>query len=221
MKPLLFEYLSKADIDWAFCGGIAIDIFVGHQTRNHKDLDIAVFWDQRTQLLEYLLNSGCWRIFEPENGLLREITCLENDFMRNDNLWCISRDSTAYRIELMHDNFYDITTTRKHQDSLDFIEFLFNKRIGNEFLYKRDNTIRHTDPILSDPFGYPYLSPEIVLLYKSVFVRYLNSTLPSDVDMVNDYRHDFDAAFPLLDALQKDWLKVTLATVYPEGHEWD
>jgi len=83
------SYLSNINLDWAVCGGDAIDMFVGHKTRDHKDIDIAVFWDQRDSLLVYLLQ-GNWRIFEPENDLLREVTCLDDDLKRNDNLWCIS-----------------------------------------------------------------------------------------------------------------------------------
>lgn len=219
MKAKLFSYLSNINLDWAVCGGDAIDMFVGRKTRDHKDIDIAVFWDQRDRLLAYLLQ-GNWRIFEPENGLLREITCLDDDLKRNDNLWCISRGSAAYQIDRKHDRFFNITTSRKHQDSLDFIEFLFNKRIGNQFIYKRDSNIKHSHAILHDDSGIPYLTPELVLLYKSIFVRYIDSSLPSDMDMVKCYRHDFDVASPMLSGQQKYWLASALKLSYPHGHEW-
>ncbi|MFD2613169.1 nucleotidyltransferase domain-containing protein [Paenibacillus gansuensis] len=41
------------------CGGAAIDLFVGRKTRIHKDLDIAVFWEDRNLIVEMMLNSGC------------------------------------------------------------------------------------------------------------------------------------------------------------------
>ena len=219
MQTILFSYLFNANIDWAVCGGYAIDIFVGHKTRDHKDIDIAVFWDQRDNLLGYLLQRD-WRIFEPEGGLLREVTCLDDDLKRNDNLWCISRETTAYQIDPKQDNFFYITTLRKHQDSLDFIEFLFNKRVEDQFIYKRNPNIRHDKAILHDNSGIPYLAPEIVLLYKSIFVRYIDSPLSCDIDMVNCYRHDFEVAFPLLDKKQKQWLASALNLSYPNGHEW-
>lgn len=219
MNAELFEYLSGAKIDWAVCGGSAIDLFAGRETREHKDLDVAVFWDQRERLLKYLLQ-GNWRIFEPENGLLREVTSLNDDFQRNDNLWCIAKSSSAYRIVLEHDNFFSITTSRKHQDCFDFVEFLFNRRSGNQFLYKRNHSIQHARPILHDTSGIPYLAPELVLLYKSIFVRYTNSSSPSDMDMVSCYRHDFHTALHLLDNCQKQWLTTALKLSYPSGHEW-
>jgi len=219
MKATLFSYLSNANIDWAICGGDAIDMFVGHKTRDHKDIDIAVFWDQRDRLLTYLLQ-GEWRIFEPENGLLREVTCIDDDFKRSDNLWCISKRTTAYEITSKYNNFFHITTSRKHQDSLDFMEFLFNKRVDNQFVYKRNSNIKHDNAILHDNSGIPYLAPELVLLYKSIFVRYIDSNLPSEEDMVNCYRHDFNVTFPLLNSKQKLWLASALKSTYPKGHEW-
>jgi hypothetical protein len=32
--------------DWCLCGGWAVDAWLGHQTREHKDVDIAVFEDE-------------------------------------------------------------------------------------------------------------------------------------------------------------------------------
>lgn len=47
------EFLSNHGFDWYVCGGGAIDVFLGKQTRKHKDLDIAVFWEDRIQSLLY------------------------------------------------------------------------------------------------------------------------------------------------------------------------
>ena len=215
----LYKYMEGAGVDWAVCGGHAIDLFIGRQTRDHQDVDVAVFWDQRERLLNYLLTGG-FRIFEPENGLLREVTGAEDNFRRNDNLWCIAGDSPAYKIERDHANFYRITTRRRHQDTLDFIEFLFNRRNGDQFIYKRDKSITHESAILRSGAGMPYLAPELVLLYKSVFIRSAESRDPADIDRVSRCRHDFAAAAPLLDERRKCWLEHALRISYPNGHEW-
>lgn len=106
----LSSYLSKVPIRWAVCGGSAIDLFLGRQSRSHKDLDVSIFWDQRQVLLIYLLQEGSFRIFEPEEGLLREITSLEEDFQRNDNLWCIQKGSDAYQITPVKEGHYAVST---------------------------------------------------------------------------------------------------------------
>lgn len=47
----MFELLKKSsssikknlDAQWCFCGGWALDLFMGEETRPHKDLDIMIF----------------------------------------------------------------------------------------------------------------------------------------------------------------------------------
>lgn len=219
MLTQLATYLAPAGIDWAICGGTAIDLFAGHPSRQHKDLDVAVFWDQRDALLRHLLASG-WRVFEPEGGLLREITCPADDFQQNHNLWCVAGTSSPYRIEHVRDAFFNIETTRAHQDALDFIEFLFSHRREGQLLYRRDPRIRHPRPFLRNSSGIPYLVPELALLYKSVFVRDLGSTQPADVETIAHCRHDFALALPHLDSAQRQWLAAALRLTHPGGHEW-
>lgn len=37
---LLNDYLRNIEVDYAICGGGAIDLFIGQKTRSHKDLDV-------------------------------------------------------------------------------------------------------------------------------------------------------------------------------------
>jgi hypothetical protein len=57
----------------------------------------------------------------------------------------------------------------------------------------------------------PFLSPEIVLLYKST---YLNNT------GVSDHSHDFTVSLPFLELEQRKWLKKALEIVHSNNHEW-
>ncbi|MGM0882346.1 MAG: nucleotidyltransferase domain-containing protein [Bacillota bacterium] len=43
-------HLSDHGFDWHVCGGGAIDVFLNKKTRIHKDLDIAVFWEDRNSI---------------------------------------------------------------------------------------------------------------------------------------------------------------------------
>lgn len=211
--------MDRIGARWAICGGDAIDLFVGRDTRLHKDIDIAVFWEDRKLLINNFINNG-WRIFEPDNGLLREITSIENDLYTEDNLWCIKSDVNSYDIENIHGDFYKIVTDRKHQDKLDFIELLFNSYEDDLFIYKRNSNIRLAHAIQCTQEDVPYLAPEMVLLYKSIFTRYLESERESDIEMIANYRHDFDVSTPLLNDEQRNWLKNALSISYPNGHEW-
>jgi hypothetical protein len=207
--------------EWAICGGDAIDLFVGKDTRLHKDIDIVVFWKDRKILIESFFYNG-WRVFEPNRGMLREILSIQDDLCIEDNLWCIKCDTNSYNIENVYDNFYRVTTKRKSQDVLDFVELLFNKKEDDLFLYKRNTNLNLNlyNAIHYIKENIPYLAPEMVLLYKSIFIRGLDSNKKEDIEMVANYRHDFDVSILLLNENQRNWLKDALNISFPDGHEW-
>jgi len=215
------SFFNQCNITWAICGGIAIDLFIGKQTRLHKDLDISVFWEDRDIIIEYMLNNQ-WTVFEPDNGKLREITSVSNDYRTIDNIWCLSKHNKTYTIEHLNDNYYDITCNTQNQDNFDFIEFLFNTKKDNQFLYKRNHNITLTlkDSLKTNKEGIPYLSPELVLLYKSTFINYLTSQDLDIIKLVNNYRHDFNVCKNHMSKNQLTWLINALKISYPAGHEW-
>ena len=215
----LKNLMDAIGVDWAVCGGDAIDLFVGKQTRLHKDIDVAIRWEDRDKVIQGFLNRQ-WRVFEPDNGRMREITTLEEDLRTEDNLWCIRPDTDSYTIVSKHDNYYEITTDRNNQTVLDYVEVLFNRIADGYFLYKRNPVIKLRDYLYCSPSGIPFLAPEMVLLYKSIFVRYLESPELNLIDMVKNYRHDFRVANEKMNTGQRLWLKDALQIAYPKGHEW-
>ena len=53
-----------------------------------------------------------------------------------------------------------------------------------------------------------YFAPELVLLYKSTDL------------LREENRRDYNTVSPYLSIESKTWLKNTLLTAYPDGHEW-
>jgi hypothetical protein len=47
-------WLSGPVEPWWVAGGWALDLFVGHQSRSHKDLDIGIFWCDAVGVLPVL-----------------------------------------------------------------------------------------------------------------------------------------------------------------------
>lgn len=39
--------LQGQNFTYAFCGGFALDLFLGYETRKHGDVDILAFWEDR------------------------------------------------------------------------------------------------------------------------------------------------------------------------------
>lgn len=50
----LEEHLRDMNVSWHLCGGFAIDLFLGKETREHKDLDITVSFDDMEVCIDYL-----------------------------------------------------------------------------------------------------------------------------------------------------------------------
>lgn len=55
-QPLSIEDIAdrfaKVDVDWWIAGGLAIDLFLGWETRSHDDIDIEMFRSDREALFE-------------------------------------------------------------------------------------------------------------------------------------------------------------------------
>jgi hypothetical protein len=55
VADLMFNYRA----DWCLCGGWAVDAWVGRETRDHGDVDLAVFQDDLPVLFEHL---AAWQL---------------------------------------------------------------------------------------------------------------------------------------------------------------
>ncbi|MBV9662972.1 MAG: amino acid transporter [Actinobacteria bacterium] len=97
---------------------------------------------------------------------------------------------------------------RRYADGPWEVEFLFEQREGDEWVYRRDAQITmplgHLGKVTAD--GVPYLVPEVVLLYKAKDPR------PHD-------EADFEAALPQLGIGARCWLAAALEVVHPD-HPW-
>ena len=59
-QPLAVQDIQRelgAFKDWVLCGGYSIDLFVGHPTRAHGDIDIGIFRSQAVSCLEKIRNN--------------------------------------------------------------------------------------------------------------------------------------------------------------------
>jgi hypothetical protein len=141
------RYLSSLRAPWWVAGGWALDLFVGSQSRPHKDLDIGIL---RKDALIVLSALPTWEIFEAKDGLLTRMR--EGDAPRVDvnSLWCRPAGDSDWTFELMLDESAD-----------------------DRWVFRRDPTIRRplSLAVRRDPTGIPFLAPEIQLLYKARAVR--------------------------------------------------
>ena len=132
--------MSGFNKTWFFAGGWAIDLFIGRETREHQDIEIALFREDQLYLKEYLKE---WDFKKVIKG---KFYTWENEFL----------ELPIHEIHALN------------KSNGDKLEVLLNETKENEWKFRRDLTISH--PLKSvwsySDTGIPYLNPEIVLLYK-------------------------------------------------------
>jgi hypothetical protein len=126
---------------WGIAGGWALDLFIGHESRAHPDIDIAILRADQQQLRSQL--SG--RVEKVVAGQLVE--------------WSPT--------EVLEPPVHELHVTWPDGYQL---EFLLNEqdRATHEWVFRRNGQIRRPlAAVFATGRDVPYLAPEIVLLYKA------------------------------------------------------
>lgn len=203
------EMLKNQGFEYAFCGGYALDIHSGQKMRPHGDIDVSVYWEDRSHIIAFMQAQG-WRVYEAMgDGKVHLITDVESQKFIKSNIFCVKEGCSFFHVELIENDVYECDIDDVEQKKLDYIEFLFNRRSEGEFVYSRNNAVRREiDKAILNREDIAYLAPELVLLYKST-------------DLSRDEnKQDFEAMTPLLSDERKKWLQKALITAFPDGHEW-
>ena len=170
---------------WLVAGGWAVDLYLGCVTRTHRDIDIAVLRDDQLDLQQFLRGWGLEQVLYRTGG--RREPWAEGE-----------------RLELP---VHEIHAYRDSGDLQD-LEILLNESSGTEWRYRRNLSIARPLSMIGmrSEMGIPFLSPEIVLLYKAAY--------PADVNNA-----DFEKVCEVLVDEARRWLGQAVETCHP-GHEW-
>lgn len=136
--------------NWWIAGGWATDLFLGEQTREHEDVDVAILRSDEQSFRARLQDWELWP--GPGNSQLEDNPIALGERLAPDRkvIWCRPSATSQWAFE-----------------------FLLNKNDGEEWVFKRDDRIRRPIADIGNisPDGIPYLNPEIVLLYKAKNLR--------------------------------------------------
>ncbi len=196
-------------MQWAFSGGYAIDLFLNRITRKHSDIDICVFEQDRDAIVHHMLTAD-WRVFQfLGGGRVRRLH--PGDVSESGrNLMCVKEGCRLVDFYSCEGN--DVLWYVFHHTGiqcLDYMEFLFNQTQGNDMvIHSAPQITKELDKAILHHDEYPYLAPEIALLYKSS-----NADNP-------EYQQDYALALPELSEEQARWLQSALRKLYPQGHCW-
>ncbi|WP_432363159.1 nucleotidyltransferase domain-containing protein [Sporosarcina sp. UB5] len=135
------EWMDGYDRPWGIAGGWAIDLFVGNETRDHSDIEIAVLREDQHRMKNVLAG---WSFQKAVKG---ELVKWETE-----------------TLELPIHELHGI-----HKKSGERLEVLMNEVEDGRWIFRRDPTITFPSSklfLISDD-GIPYLHPVVALLYKA------------------------------------------------------
>jgi len=156
-EPLSLEavkqLLAPITVPWWIAGGRALDMFIGHETRAHADIDVAVLRRDQQAFREAL---GKWDVRIAHAG----------DFIP----W--------KRGETITDPDHHEIWARETPDGPWRLELLFEENDGKRWVYRRDPRIglNVADLGRRDANGIQFVRPEVTLLYKSKSPRPVDET---------------------------------------------
>jgi len=142
--PELSDVMRGATFRWCLAGGLAVDCALGRTTREHDDLDIAVFRREENSVRDWFAAWELWGAGCSGSGLDRLDSAKP---LRRDlhEIWCRRLPDEPWRLEL-----------------------LIEESSADEWLYRRNHRI--TLPfaaVICEIQGLPVMALEAVLLYKA------------------------------------------------------
>jgi Aminoglycoside-2''-adenylyltransferase len=141
----VLRLLRDLPCPWGIAGGWAVDLFLDRLTREHQDIEVAIFRDDQLVLQDYLCLRG-WSLDYVRGGRFFPWLKGEALALPVHEIWGQNDSEPSQRLEV-----------------------LLNERATDAFIFRRDPRIRM--PIerafIKSEKGIPILAPEIVMLYKS------------------------------------------------------
>ena len=137
------QLLARMPARWWVAGGWAIDLWLGRQTRDHEDLDIAILRSEQLVVRAHLQG---WDLRLAHDSVLTRWPPPNRVDPPFHAVWCRRRTADPWAFEL-----------------------LMNDTAGRDWLFRRDHGVRRPLAGLGhvNHNGIPFMCPEIVLLFKA------------------------------------------------------
>ncbi len=185
------DLMSSFRPRWSLCGGWAVDSWLGRQTRDHGDVDIALFQDDQHAIFDHLAG---WQLIAHDPNVAGDTS----------EPWDGRRLDLPAHIHAHHHDWFKL-------------EVLLNERSGRDWMFSREPRI--TMPLRrgaqQSAWGLPTVVPEVILFYKATAyfgAEELKDRRPQD-------EPDFLALLPQLNERQCQWLWEAISLVHPD-HPW-
>ena len=230
MHKLVYEmhsFFESSGVEYAICGGYALDMFAGKTLRTHGDFDVLIFSEDKQRIIKFMMDNN-WLVFGRfmEDGkpitqhLFYKIDDIANNYWDDcKNIWAVKADclpAVLDKIDRIPGEVYTYQSRKwLVQDKLEFIELEFDARDDSNYIAREDPKIaRVLDKAILHRDGIPYLAPEIILFYKSDKFSVENAYAKPKTES------DFKTIMPMLPTESKQWLLDAIAKTYPDGYVW-
>jgi len=147
------ELFTGIDAPWWIAGGVALDLFIGHETRAHNDIDVAILRRDQQKFRERLASWDVQIAHEGELIPWRRGERIEKS--EHHEAWARSDPSGPWELEL-----------------------LLEEADGERWRYRREAALGLAvrDLGLRHDSGVEFIRPEVQLLYKSKGARAVDET---------------------------------------------
>ena len=153
LSPLeIKQLLGPVSAPWWIAGGYALDMFIGHETRKHVDVDVAALRRDQQAFREALEK---WDVRIAHAGEFIRWKRGETLKPEHHEIWARETPTGPWRIEV-----------------------LFEESEGKRWAYRRNPRIglNVADLGRRDANDIPFIRPEVMLLYKSKAPRPVDET---------------------------------------------
>ena len=138
--------LAESGIPWGVVGGWAIDLWLGRETREHEDLEIAIPRRLFPSIRNYFPDLV---LFAVGSGLLDRLGPAEVHPSGRHQTWLLDEERKEWRVDIM-----------------------LEPGDTERWIFRRDESIwRRREEMIDQRDGVPFLRPEGVLLYKAKALR--------------------------------------------------
>lgn len=188
------ELMSACPRQWLLCGGWAVDSLIGRQTRDHLDVDIAVFHDDQPALFEHLAG---WDLIGHDNNVADDTT----------EPWNGRRLVLPAHI---HANTRALSGIE--------LDIQLNERSGGDWIFSRAPriTLAIEQCARQSAWQLPTVTPQVALFYKANPPGWRDTPAP---DRRPHDERDFLAVLPSLTEDQRCWLTKAISLAQPD-HPW-